>query len=401
MHAVDAITNLRSDATPDESLRPCDGAHVEVAAARQILLTGTTGLVGAFLLKELLAETHADVICLVRADGVGKAYERIRAVMDRHQIWTPGCDARIVPVVGDLSMPLLGLSAAQFDEIAATADVVFHAGATVNFMQPYSMLRAANVGGTREVIRLAGRHKKKAVHYVSSISVFSETTSTAPPGLKEIHESDTPSEISKSPSGYSPSKWAAETLVAGTGAWGLPFAIYRPATILGHTRTGITTHVGCMLLRAWLAVGAVPSELRDLNLISVDYVSQAIVHLSKQPESIGKAFHLVNPVKTPFRDIFEMFRAHGHPLEEVSNEQLRQRLAARIAVTRDPDLLALLLTANELEKQLRPRPVRIRFRNDEAARALAGTSIECPPIDRPMLDTFYSVLAESGMLAVR
>ena len=133
----------------------------------------------------------------------------------------------------------------------------------------------------------------------------------------------------------------------------------------------------------------------------MDYVSKAIVHLAKQPESIGKAFHLVNPVKTPFRDIFEMLRSHGHMLEEVSNDELRHRLNARVSVTRDPDLLALLLTATELEKQLRSRPARIRFRDDEAARALAGTSIECPPIDRPMLDLFYTFMDESGLLAGR
>ena len=52
------------------------------------------------------------------------------------------------------------------------ADTVYHAGAQVNFIYPYQELRAANVGGTREVIRLAAMYHAIPVHYVSSTAVL-------------------------------------------------------------------------------------------------------------------------------------------------------------------------------------------------------------------------------------
>ena len=65
--------------------------------------------------------------------------------------------SRIIPVLGDLSKPLLGLTEQEFQQIASLVDVIYHAGAIVNFIYPYSQLKTTNVLGTQEILRLAGQ----------------------------------------------------------------------------------------------------------------------------------------------------------------------------------------------------------------------------------------------------
>src|SRR5581483_9876257 len=108
--------------------------------------------------SELLAATDARVHCLVRAPDTAAVLSRVRAAADRYELAVPSLD-RVVPLVGDLAEPRLGLSPAAFGDLARGIDVIYHAGAQVNFIYPYQELRAANVAGTREVIRLAGLYR--------------------------------------------------------------------------------------------------------------------------------------------------------------------------------------------------------------------------------------------------
>ena len=74
--------------------------------------------------------------------------------MESYAIWDAAKRSRISPIVSELSQPLLGLSATDFQQLASSIDVIYHNGAFVNFTFPYSALKAANVLGTQEVLRL-------------------------------------------------------------------------------------------------------------------------------------------------------------------------------------------------------------------------------------------------------
>ena len=115
----------------------------------EILLTGATGFLGAHLLRELLAATTARVWCLVRARDAGTrggaSRRRPRATELPGLPPAASCRCRATwPSRGS------GLSPARFSELARTVDIIYHAGALVNFIYPYQELRAANVTGTRE-----------------------------------------------------------------------------------------------------------------------------------------------------------------------------------------------------------------------------------------------------------
>ncbi|WP_259464465.1 amino acid adenylation domain-containing protein [Streptomyces sp. TLI_171] len=150
----------------------------------ELLLTGATGFCGAHLLETLLATTRARIHCLVRAPGDAAAAERLHAAQERflgHRLDDP----RIVPLIGDLTEPLLGLPRHRFDRLAEHLDGIHHLGAQVNFLYPYHQLRRANVDGTREVVRLAGHRRAVPVHYVSTLAVLA---GFGPAGVREVDE---------------------------------------------------------------------------------------------------------------------------------------------------------------------------------------------------------------------
>jgi myxalamid-type nonribosomal peptide synthetase MxaA len=83
--------------------------------------------------------------CLVRAESAEAGYRKIEGHMKSLRLWDQAKGHRIVPVLGDLASPLLGLNYNKFEELAGTIDVIYHSGATVNFYYPYPLLKAANV----------------------------------------------------------------------------------------------------------------------------------------------------------------------------------------------------------------------------------------------------------------
>ena len=103
------------------------------------------------------------------------------------------------------------MSAAASADLAATIDVIYHSGAFVNWIFPYERLKATNVLGTEEILRLATRVRIKPVHYVSSLGVFPLFDSSGE--VTVIREDDTLDHDGSLHGGYLQSKWVADKLV--------------------------------------------------------------------------------------------------------------------------------------------------------------------------------------------
>ena len=141
-------------------------------APRALFLTGATGFLGAYLLDELLRQTDATIYCLVRAADQTQGAQRLQTHLQSYGLWQDDWAARCIPLCGDLAQPRLGLGEAQFALLGDTIDVIYHNGAWVNALYPYERLRAANVLGTQEVIRLAALGHPKPLHYISTLAIF-------------------------------------------------------------------------------------------------------------------------------------------------------------------------------------------------------------------------------------
>ncbi|WP_328321444.1 amino acid adenylation domain-containing protein [Kribbella sp. NBC_00382] len=281
----------------------------------ECLVTGATGFVGAFLVREL-ADRGRTVHCLVRGADAATAHHRLRTAMDAYDLWDDDLEHSVRVHPGDLSQPLLGLTETDFDDLAATVETVYHCGAHVSAVHPYAALQTANVAGTQEALRLAARHHPSIFHHISTIEVFAEAPAHGGP----ITPSDPPGPPDALRGGYAQTKWAAEHLVRQADQRGLPTAIHRLPRILGHTRTGAcqTRDLLWQILKGCIQSGTVPTGIdASYDLVPVDHIARATADATPGP---GKVLHLTNPHRTTFNTIISHLRTAGYTLTDLPLE---------------------------------------------------------------------------------
>ncbi|UZJ23846.1 SDR family oxidoreductase [Rhodococcus antarcticus] len=262
------------------------------------VVTGGTGFLGRHVLPLLLARTDVEAVhVLVRESSVARL-EAMAAGWDGGE--------KVHPLVGDLTAPGLGLGRRG----PRAADHVIHLGAVYDMTASEEVSRAANVEGTRSVIALATR-LGATLHHVSSVAVAGEHRG-------RYTESDFDRGQSFG-SPYHQTKFEAEQLVRETCTG--PWRVYRPSVVVGDSVTGEMDKVdgpyyffGALRRLGELAPGmaAVPVAVPDVgstNIVPVDYVAQALVHLVHRAEGDGKAFHLVHPRPQSVREVYGAFAA--------------------------------------------------------------------------------------------
>ena len=254
------------------------------------VVTGGTGFIGRRIVSRLLRDRDdAQVWVLVRRGSLGR-FEQLA------QAWGP----RAKPLVGDLAAPGLGIGD---DALATLGDVdhVVHCAAIYDITAPESEQRAANVEGTGAVIDLT-RRLGATLHHVSSIAVAGSY-----PGVYTEDDFDVAQDL---PTPYHQTKFEAEQLVRASG---LRHRIYRPAVVVGDSRTGEMDKVdGPYYFFGILAKLAVlpsftPMVLPDTgrtNIVPVDFVVDATVALMHTPGRDGQTFHLTAPKTIGLRGIY-------------------------------------------------------------------------------------------------
>ncbi|MDC9613843.1 amino acid adenylation domain-containing protein [Xenorhabdus khoisanae] len=340
---LDEMEEWLCDAKLPEDIKPLpekpqDWAHLTNAS---VFLTGVTGFLGAFFLRDLLTlgnikENIKNVVCLVRAKDDAMAYQRIEDTLSKYGLWEASFAGRIRAVTGDLSQPKLGLSDELHDELANTSDVVFHLAANVNYIHPYRMQRVFNIDSTLNILRFATQGKAKAVHYSSTIAAF------GPAGLlnptRRIYENDSLIpyiEGLKYDTGYAQSKWVVEQLIRQARELGIPLSVYRPGFIMGDSVHGVgnPNDFVARLIKGCIDIGVCPQLPRQRKeFVPVDYVSAAILTIATDIRNLGQVYHLVPPQIEQSVDIDGFFRlleeCYGHPLQSLPYNEWLSRLTA-------------------------------------------------------------------------
>ncbi len=278
-------------------------------------VTGATGFIGRYLVSNLL-KRKGTVHVLVRK-GSEKKLDAIAASM--------GWDRkRIVPVTGDLSKPRLGLTAAQVKALSGKVLHFFHLAAIYDMSADAGSQQVANIDGTRNAIELAAAIKAGCFHHTSSIAaaglypgVFREDMFEEAEGLKDP---------------YLRTKHESEGIVRKECK--VPFRIYRPSMVIGHSRTGEMDKIDgpyylfglIKKIRSTLPqwVPTLGIEGGRLNVVPVDFVADAMDHIAHKKGLDGQCFHLVDPEPMRFGELMNTFCRAAHAPE------MTMRLDARM-----------------------------------------------------------------------
>ena len=191
-------------------------------------------------------------------------------------------------------------------EHAGKVDHFFHVAAIYDMTADDATNETMNVGGTRHAIELAAALGAGCFHQVSSVAAAGE--------YRGVFDESMFDEGQHLPSPYHRTKYESEKIVREECE--VPWRVYRPAIVVGHSQTGAMDKVdgpyyffpALKVMRdrlpAWLPLVGV--DLGQTNVVPVDYVAKAMDHLAHVPDRDGEAFHLVNPEP---QDTVEMVNA--------------------------------------------------------------------------------------------
>ncbi|MTE21412.1 KR domain-containing protein [Streptomyces sp. TRM43335] len=390
--AMSDPAGIAADVDLDADIRPQGPLREGYTDPEHVLLTGATGFIGAYLLDELLATTEATVHCLVRCADPAEGLRRLRANTERYLPWRSGAEDRIAVLPGDLEKPLLGLEPRRFDELAERLDAIYHNGARVNFSYTYDQLRAANVAGCAEILRLACRGPLTPVNHVSTYGIWGLPAD----GRTVIGEDDDIAGAGALVTGYVQTKWAAERLMGIGRERGIPVDVYRPGRVLGDSRTGacLTTHFTTRVIKGCVQLGLAPDVDLDVEMTPVDYVARALVGISLSPRSLGGTYHLVNPGKLPFAELVRSMSRYGWRTETVPVETWWRALQETYA-EQDNELHPVMEVVEEF---VVGGEEAIDYDVTHAERALRDTGITCPALDEALLETYFDWMVRGGYL---
>ena len=340
-------------------------------------VTGATGFVGRHLVEQLLRREGAVVHALVRDGSRGRLDELGERL---------GAGERLVAVPGDLSEPNLGV-----ERLDTPIDHLFHLAAVYDMEADEESSRRANVEGTRHAVELANAQGVGRFHHTSSIAVAGR--------FEGLFREDMFDEGQRLDHPYFRTKWEAEKLVRAELQ--VPFRVYRPGIVIGHSETGEMDKIDgpyyfFKLLKrlrhalpAWFPLAG--PEGGRLNLVPVDFVARAMDHIAHMgdDELPGETFHLVDPSPPSMGEALNEFARAAHApqfamrldanVTQIVPKQVRAGLMAlpTVKAIRNQVLADLDVPVQVLDEV---GTLTAEFDARDAQRALRGSGIAVPPL---------------------
>lgn len=330
-----------------------------------VFLTGATGFLGAFVLKDLMTRKQvAKVICLVRAKSTDQALGRLRESGEGRGVWDEEwvTSGKVEAVVGDLSDEDFGLSKSEWTRIATEADAILHNGAMVHWVHHYDKLRAPNVLSTVTALRLCAEHHSKLFSFISSTSVLdteavvrqADEALASGKSAGMLESDDLEGSRTGLGTGYGQSKWVAEKLIMEAGKKGLSGWIIRPGYVMGDSKSAVTNTDDFIwrMVKGCLQLGLIPDINNSVNLVPVDHVAllaslsalspQTPTTLSQSTQSSLNVIQVTGHPRIRFNDLLLNLELFGYQVQQVEYIQWRTKLEQHVLETQDNALFPLL-----------------------------------------------------------
>lgn len=343
-------------------------------------VTGATGFIGRFLVENLL-KREGTIYVLVRESSLSKV-DTLREKL--------GASAeRIVPIVGDLTSPALGISDADLATLKGGIKHFFHLAAIYDLEAPEDIQIKTNIDGTRFALDAAALMGAGCFHHTSSIAAAGMY-----PG---VFREDMFEEAENLSDAYLKTKHESEGIVRNECK--VPYRIYRPGMVVGHSQTGEMDKIDGPyyfftllkklrhMLPEWMPIVGV--EGGRFNLVPVDFVANAMDHIAHKDGLDGKCFHLTDMDHYKVGDVINLFARAGHA------PQMNMRIDTRMFGFMPPFLRQTLgnlppvkrITNTLLQDMGIPKQVLkftdyfTKFDNRETRAALEDSDIRCPKLE--------------------
>ncbi|MBK8319464.1 MAG: SDR family oxidoreductase [Betaproteobacteria bacterium] len=350
----------------------------------QYFITGASGFIGRRLVKKLLAREGSVIYFLVRA-------AELNSLDALYEFWdfTPTEKARVLPVAGDLTEPGLGIAAVDRKKLGKKTTHFFHLAAIYDLTADAESQLKVNVQGTRNAVQFAESIGAKHFHLFSSI---------ASAGMFEgLFREDMFEEAEGLDHPYFKTKHDSEGIVRHECS--IPWRIYRPAIVVGDSRTGEMDKIDGpyyffkliqkmrKMLPSWMPTIGI--EGGRINVVPVDFVVKAVDHIAHLKGEDGKCFHLVDPTPMRVGDLLNTFARAAHAPEMTMRvnaalfsfipKHIRRALMALSPIRRIQH--AVMTDLGLPDDMLRFVNYPTRFDCRETTRVLKGTGITVPPLE--------------------
>ncbi len=343
-------------------------------------VTGGTGFIGRFLIDRL-AQRRGPIYVLVRRSSKQKYKQLLES--------SGLSPERLIPVYGDLSKPRLGISPKEMAKLKGNVKHFYHLAAIYDLKADAESQEVTNIEGTRNAIAAAEAMGAKCFNLASSIAAAGLY-----PGL---FREDMFDEATGLDHPYFRTKHISEGLVRKECS--IPYRIYRPAMVVGDSKTGEMDKVDgpyyffklIQKLRSripkWMPLIGI--EGGQMNIVPVDYVADCIDYLSHQPKLNGQCFHLAQPQANKVGEVLQIFADAAHA------PRMAMRIDARMFAFIPASILGMIKNLPPVRRIINavladygiPRDglqfvnMPTKFDTRDTERALKGSGIKLPELE--------------------
>jgi len=274
---------------------------IEYCNEKKTLVSGATGFFGAHLVKELLEREEKDLICLLRDGDVARMKNTLAWYFGEEK--AEEMMKRISVIKADISSSSLGMTEAEYEELATKIDEIYHCAADVrHYASNVDEYMATNVGGTENMIAISKISGSKFYH-ISTCSVSGECQNDVTFTENDLDVGqDWKSNI------YVKSKYLAEKAVFEAIDCGLSAKIFRLGRLVGRETDGKfqkdpETNAFYLTMKGYTQLGVIPNSVKDsrIDLMPIDRSAREVVLLKNTDNTV---FHIMNPEPPTLEKVF-------------------------------------------------------------------------------------------------
>jgi thioester reductase-like protein len=380
---------------PDALLEQSTEASVSSSRQYQhILLTGATGYIGSYALRELLKKTQAKVYCLIRPKANASAEERLQATLDNYfagEDFQPYAD-RIQVISGDLRQANWQLESSHYQELSENIDAVYHFAADTRLMGSEEELAQANIAPLKQLLDFCCQRHLKDMHYMSTLAVCGVNPQ---PEAATFNE-DTLDFGQEFQNSYEKTKFECEKLVNRFTLDGNKGFIYRTGNVSGHSVTAQFQRNAAdnrliQFLNACVQLGRLPHDKGEsIALSPVDKVTEGVISLSLDKQVKPDTYHVDSTHTVSMTDLFRSIERKGIHFKDSNAENFRT-LFQQFKDNKNPDVVLGRFWSSR-------KPRNVTFNHQKTDRYLKRLGVEFSPINHAWLSSFVGQLIQKNAI---